>query len=75
MMQKHIETYYQRYATLSDVGSHSGAIFGSSWGGPPRTDFVFPWGTLSQTFSNCLKIVRVILLQLSKILEQHFDTS
>ena len=50
-------------------------VFRNLWGVPVWTEFDLPWGTLGPMFSTFRKILDQFIFQMSKILEQYFDTS
>ena len=50
-------------------------VFGKLWAVTPLSDVGLPWGTLGQIFLTFWKMLGAHWLKMSKIPEQHFDTS
>ena len=89
-MRNNIETYYKNCDKLSDIGSHleyfvwplhvfSPTCFSEALGVPyPLGPIIRFRPTLGYTWSGlltCSEMLGAILLYMSKILKQHFDTS
>ena len=90
MMQKDIEKGHPKYTKVFDLGSRFGAsclkcsrcgalflqpVFRKLWGVPPWTDFGIPRSTLGPIYLTVWKVLGPKLLRISKIPEQHVDTS
>ena len=84
------KTISNKYAKLSDAGSHFGPsylidcrcgtfslqpVFRNLWGVRPWTNVGIPWDTLGPMFYTCLQEFTRKFAPMSKIPEQHVDTS